>query len=1016
MFDFSDSANVGKCYRGFQLISVDELPDYKTKAVYLRHRRTGLEVYHILAEDRENTFAFAFRTFAKDSKGTAHVMEHSTLCGSEKYPLKEPFTTLASTSLNTFLNAMTYPDKTVYPGASVVPADYFNMMDVYADAVFFPKLDHETFIQEGHRLELDEKGELSIQGVVYNEMKGEFSTFMQIANNEQGAAMYPDSFYAYDSGGDPLDIPSLTYKQFLDFHQKFYNPDNCLLFLYGDIPTEKQLDFMADRFMDRIAVKYNCVSDVDNADSPVPVVTDSIKELQRLNHVEAGEHSVNVMAPETGSTGELVSMNWYVGSNDMEKVFLGEVLLGNDSSPMNYRLRESELGDEVSPLSGTNGPINDVYFSFGLSGVKKGNEEKVFSLIKSSLQEVYRDGISQKDIDSAIMGIDFNLREVTRYFGPYSLVLMNKVLNGWNYGYPCNYRMFPISDFEKIKAKAASGPDYVRSLIKKYFIDNDSVVKFVAEPSKEYFKGREKAEKDLIARLGAELGEEGKVQMKRDLDQLHAYQQHVETPEETACIPTTKLSELNPEIEIVNTDLQFVEGADGCKVPVFVNKEATNGIFYFEVLFPFDRIKPEYFQYMPFLSNVMTNMGWNGKKWEQCTADIACVMGDIWGRTCCGSIADAPECWAEYNKYKDYNFCGREWLGVSCKALTSQAEETLKMASEIITTMSFDDKKRFETLVGELKSEKKAGIVSNGVEYSLRRAAAANGVAQALNEIMNGISQLYTIDSYKKSNSSKILKIFKEIYYDCLKAGGIIHITADEDSLNKVMPLLGDFAKEAGITKLLPPVELKTEDLLPYVHDSDAILSKKSKQMICEESQTGYAAAISPASPYLTKDAAAEYVFSVWFRMHTLWDKIRTTGGAYGVSTWADNYTEKFMMYSYRDPTPEKSLAVYIESLKDMLKNKISDDDIEKCIVSVYGDAIVPASPKKRGDYSFDGMIYCNPQKFKQIKVNNILSVSSEDVAKAIERINKWIEQECKTVVFSGESKSAYGKKINLPL
>ena len=412
----------------------------------------------------------------------------------------------------------------------------------------------------------------------------------------------------------------------------------------------------------------------------------------------------------------------------------------------------------------------------------------------------------------------------------------------------------------------------------------------------------------------------------------------------------------------------------------------------------------------------MTNMGWNGKKWEQCTSDIGCIMGDIWGRTCCGSIADAPECLAEYEKHKDLNFCGRKWIGVSCKALTSQAEETLKMLSEVITTMSFDDKKRFDTLFTELKSEKKAGIVSSGVEYSLRRGAAANGVAQALNEIMNGISQLYTIAGYKKSNSKKLLGILKDIYYECLKAGGIIHITADEESLKKVMPMLETFAKDTNITKLLPPVELKLEELLPYVYDSDAIIDKKSKQMIFEESQTGYAAAISPSSPYLTKDAAAEYVFSVWFRMHTLWDKIRTTGGAYGVSTWADNYTEKFMMYSYRDPTPEKSLAVYIDSLKNMAKNKISDDDIEKTIVSCYGDAIVPASPKKRGDYSFDSMIYCNPTKFKKLKINNILSVTSDDIDKAIERLSKWIDEECKTVVFCGESNYSYGKKIDLPL
>ena len=1015
MFDFTDSSNVGKCYKGFQLLAIDNLPDYKTKAVYLRHRRTGLEVYHILAEDKENTFAFAFRTFAKNSKGAAHIMEHSTLCGSEKYPLKEPFTTLASTSLNTFLNAMTYPDKTVYPGASVVPADYFNMMDVYADAVFFPKLDHETFIQEGHRLELDENGNLSIQGVVYNEMKGEFSTFMQIAGNEQGNAMYPDSFYAFDSGGDPLDIPTLTYEQFIDFHQKFYNPDNCLLFLYGDIPTEKQLDFLDERFMPRIEKKYGCNKDVENADSPVPVVKPEIKELQKLNHVNESKF-VRTIAPETGSTGELVSLNWYAGSADMEKTYIAEVLCGNDSSPIAYKLKESGLGDELSPLCGLNGPAPDVYFSYGLTGVKKGNEEKVFDLINKSLMGVYKEGVSKKDIDSAVMGIDFNLREVTRYWGPYSLVLMNKVLNGWNYGFPCNERLSPISSFEEVKSKIKSDPDYTKNLIKKYFLDKDVVVKFVSEPSCEYFKNREKAEADLIKNFGASLTDDDKKQMKKDLNELHAYQQHIETAEETACIPTTKKSELDPKIEIINTDLTFVEGSDGSKVPVFVNKEATNGIFYMDVLFPFDRLDPEYFQYVPFLSNVLTNMGWNGKKWDKCIAESACVMGDVWGRTCCGSIAKSPLCYKERDKYKDFNFCGREWIGVSCKSLTSQAEETLKMYSEIITKMSFDDNKRFQSLSAELQADKKAGIVSNGVEYSLRRANAANGVSQALNEIMNGISQLYTVKNYTKSNSKKMLKLFEKIYRECLKSGGIIHITADEESLNKVMPLLEKFAKDTGITKLLPAKNLTVEELLPYISQSDAIVAPDSKQMINQETQTGFSVVVSPASSYLTRDAAAEYIFSSWLRMHTLWDKIRTTGGAYGVSSWADNYTEKFMMYSYRDPTPAKSVSVYLESLKEITNKKISDDDIEKTIVSCYGDAIVPSSPKKRGDRSFEGMIYCNPQKFNQIKIDKILDVKPEDVEAAEKRIYEGTKHLCKSVIFCNESNTTYGKKIELPL
>ena len=1010
MFDFLDSTNIGKTYNGFLLLSIDDLPDYKSKGVYLRHKRTGLEVYHIVKDDKENLFAFAFRTIAKDNMGTAHIMEHSTLCGSEKYPLKEPFSTLVSTSLNTFLNALTYPDKTVYPGASVVRDDYFNMMDVYADAVFFPKLDHATFIQEGHRLEMDDKGKLSIQGVVYNEMKGNFSSFMSVAFDQQINAMFPGSYPSYESGGDPLDIPNLTYQQFLDFHQKFYNPDNCLLFLYGDIPTSDQLDFLNERFIDRIEKKYGCTKDVNNADSKLPLITEEIRQLQALNLVNESKE-VRAIAPDTGATGEFVTMNWYTGQADMEKYYLSEVLSGNDGSPLCMALKESNLGDDVNV--GNFGQFREEFFMAGLAGVKKEDEQKVYDLVEKTLKDLYENGVDQDDIDSAVMGIDFNLREVNRYWGPVSIQFMENALKGWANGKSCAAQLSPITEFEKVKAKIRQDKDYTKNLIKKYFIDNKVTVKFVAEPTAEYFAKRNEAEEKLIAKLEANLD---KVQLKKDLDELHAYQQHVETPEETACIPTTKLSSLDPKIDLPHTDLQFVTGADGSKVPLFVSREDTNGLFYVDLLFPFDRLEPEYLQHMPFLSNVITNMGWNGKKWDQCISDSACLMGDIWGRLCTGAMSDCQESRKYNEQFKDYGFTGRQWLGISCKALTSMAEESLRMFSEIVTTMSFDDEKRFASLVQELKAEKKAGLVGNGRDYCVKRARALTSPVQAMNEVFYGVSQLTTVSQYKKNRLAEILKTFKYIYEECRKAGAIIHITADEDSLKKILPMMEGFAKESKITKLLPARKYTVEDFKPFIaQEADAEDSEKP-QLIEVKSQTGYAAVVSKAADFMTKEAAAETIFASWFSMHTLWDKIRTTGGAYGAGSWNDNIEKTFIMATYRDPTPEKSVEVYLESLKELSESEIPAEDIEKTIVSCYGDAIVPVCPKDRGARSFESMLFGNPQEFKQERLNKIFAVTPEDVQKTVTRLYQSAIEENHKVIFCDKSKKNYGNIINIPL
>lgn len=1016
MFNFTDSNNIGKAYKDFVLLSIDEIPDYKARGVYLRHKITGLEVYHIIKDDKENLFAYAFRTLDKTSRGVAHIMEHSVLCGSEKYPLKEPFITLASTSLNTFLNALTYPDKTVYPGASVVQSDYFNMMDVYGDAVFFPKLDHATFIQEGHRIEMDENDKLSIQGVVYNEMKGNYSSFQPIAFGDLISAMFPESYPAFDSGGDPLHIPELTYQEFLDFHQKFYSPDNCLLFLYGDIPTEKQLDFIDERFIGRLIKKYDCreggaISGIDTR-TKTPVIKKEIKKLQELNFLQKS-CSIKTYAPDTGSTGSFVTLNWYAGKADMEKYFLCEALCGNDSSPLSRALKDSNLGDDVQFQSF--GQFREEFFSAGLWGVKKGCEEKVFQLVEKTLKDIYEKGISKEDVDSAVMGIDFALREVNRYWGPFSIQIMEKALKGWCNGDSCVSQLTPITSFEKVKAALREDPDYTKKLIKKYFLDKDVTIRFVSEPSDKYFKERAEAEAVMISRLEAKLD---KVQLKKDLDELHAYQQRIESPEETACIPNTRINELDRHIDIPETSLEFVTGSDGSEVPLFVSQEDTNGIFYVDVLFPFDRLEPQYVQHIPFLADVITNLGWSGKGWDKCTALSSCVMGDIWGRTLCGSVSPVPLCQAEAEKYKTYNFCGRNWIGIICKALTERAEEALDMLAEIITKMDFEDDKHLATLIGELKAEKKNSIVTNGREYAQKRARAAWSDSLALNEVMWGVSQLHTVKEYNKKNAKKLLKTFAYMYQECRKAGGIIHVTADEASLKRLRPLIAEFTCKAEITKLLPGHHYTMEELSPYISQFNDCRTKEI-QFLRVESQTGYAAVITPASDYLSKESAAENIFTSWLSSHTLWNKIRTTGGAYGASCWVDSMEGQAIMTTYRDPSPEKSIEVYLDSLKELCSTPIPKDEVEKTIVASYGNAIVPVSPKDRGARSFEGILYANPMKFKQLRVDNILQVTEDDIEKACDRLYEGIEQKCSKAVFcnkTAKSEINYGKNIIIPL
>lgn len=1007
-FDFTDVKNINRDYRGFVLLSVDSLPDYNTKGVYLRHKETGLDVYHILSDDEENLFSFAFRTLSRDSMGTAHVIEHSVLCGSEKFPLREPFTTLDSRSVKTFLNAMTYPDRTAYPAASLVRSDYFNLMDVYADAVFFPLLRKETFLQEGHRLELDAGGNISVQGVVYNEMKGNYSSFMSVAISRMIDSMYPDSVYGFDSGGDPLDITSMTYSHFLDFHRKFYRPDNCLLFLYGNIPTADQLDFISDRYIPRLLKKFGPVRvPLD----PNPVVGAEIRELQRTVRLSApfeGEFT----APVSGATGEMVSVSWYSGKSDMEKAYLSEVLCGNDSSPMSIRLRESGLGDDLSPACGNFGQVvPENIFSFGLCGVARGDETKVRDLILNSLREIYDEGISRKDIDSAVMGMDFSLREVTRSWGPYSLVLMSKVLNGWNYGNAPSEFLSPVTAFGAVKEKIRSDPDYTRSLIKKYFPD-DAVTSFVTVvPSGGFFDGRKRREEEFIASVSASLDMK---ELRGELDALHEFQQRPESQSETACIPHLKIAGLPSDIEQVETSVSDVP-VPGGSVTLLSNIEPTNGIVYVDVLFPVDVISPSLFSRLPLFAGVLTDLGWGGKNWAECTSEMACVMGDISARIIAGSqVPDEDGC--SYAPGTDVNIRDRYWLCISCKFLASMADQAMPLLSEIISGMDFSDTRRMEDLVSEFRMDRKSSFIENGAYYAGTRSRMLNSRAAAVCEIMYGITQLVQADAYGTSDVRALLDEFRGIY-DSVRAGGaLLHFTADRDSAGDMVSRMREFAAGTGLRPLGVSPGHTAADYIPFIYRPHGYNSSAARESVPVDSQTGYAAAMFRGSSWTSAEYAADTVLASWLTLHPLWEKVRTTGGAYGGSACMDGTECVCMMTSWRDPVPARTLDVFVESLRDAAERIFTPDETECAVLSCYSDELVPESPAARGNRGMNRTLYGTSPEMVRRRIRNLTAVTPDDVHASAERLLRSAEEFRREVVICDKSAACTGNILEIPL
>lgn len=1009
--NFTDISNIGKEYKDFVIIDIEDIPDYKTKAVYLRHKKTGLEVYHFINDDKENLFSFVFRTLAKDSKGAAHITEHSVLCGSEKFPLKEPFTTLDNQSLHTFLNALTYPEKTMYPAASVVKSDYFNLFDVYADAVFFPKITKQTFMQEGWRLEYDEKGKASIQGVVYNEMKANYSTFNSVAVDRFFEQMYPDSIMSNDSGGDPLDIPCLTYEEFTAFHKKFYRPSNCLLILYGNISTQEQIDFLDEKYISRLIAKYGECSSVD-LNNKIPSVPEDLKPLQEFKRIPESKQVITT-APMNGATGNIAGIGWYCGEYSIEQLFLSEVLTGNDSSPMSRKLKDSNLGDDEAPVTGSYGYVLDeTLFSFGLSGVKKGNENKVFKLILDSIHQVYEEGVSQKDIDSALMGLDFSLREENRYFGPRSLSIAGKAAASWCCGKSLSGQLNPISALNDIKEKLKTDNNYIRKLIKKYFIDNEICLKFICEPTKKYFDERNKKEEALIAQLEKSLDKETVI---RDLDKLHAYQSKVETEEELACIPHLEVKDLVSSVDNIKTEYETINGKNNIKVPLVVSKEDTNGIVYAEILFPIDNLSPEFYIDLPLFAGVLTNLGWNHKNWSDCISECACIMGDLNVKNMLSQSAGICETEKKLREYENPYLGNRHWLVFSGKFLAEKAEECFNLLSEIVTSIDFTDVKRMETKITEYITDRKENFASAGSQFVSLRGRAENSKSGAVQELCYGVTQAMHVKKLSKKAAPKLLKKFESYYKQIFSEGALLHITTDSSTLNSVKKLLPEFVVKSDLRELKPCKNISHEEIKPFIYYPKNY-DKNLPEAIQINTQSGYAASFFKCAPFLTKESAAEEILCNYLNSHQLWVKIRMQGGAYGGSANNDSFEQLFVLNSWRDPTPEKSLGLFMETLKEVSEQKFTQEDVDRCILSSYSYYISPDSPNGRGHRGLSRFLYGNSYLLMNEMVKLILQVTPEDVHEAAVRLYENAKTYHKNEIFCDNSTKVYGNIIKIPL
>ncbi|XP_020237092.1 presequence protease 2, chloroplastic/mitochondrial [Cajanus cajan] len=931
---------------GFQKLSEEFVPECKSKAVLFRHIKTGAQVMSVSNDDENKVFGIVFRTPPKDSTGIPHILEHSVLCGSRKYPLKEPFVELLKGSLHTFLNAFTYPDRTCYPVASTNTKDFYNLVDVYLDAVFFPRCveDFQIFQQEGWHFELnDPSEEITYKGVVFNEMKGVYSQPDNILGRAAQQALFPDTTYGVDSGGDPRVIPNLTFEEFKEFHRKYYHPSNSRIWFYGDDDPNERL---------RILSEY-----LDLFDSSV-APDESRVEPQTL-------FSKPVRIVETYSAGEggdlkkhMVCLNWLLSDKplDLETEltlgFLNHLLLGSPASPLRKILLESRLGDAIVG-GGVEDELLQPQFSIGMKGVSADDIHKVEELVTSTFKKLAEEGFDTDAIEASMNTIEFSLRENNTGSFPRGLSLMLQSIGKWIYDLnpfePLKYEK-PLQDLKSRIAKEGSKSVF-SPLIEKFILNNPHQVTVEMQPDPEKAAREEATEKQILQKVKANMTTEDLAELTRATHELRLKQETPDPPEALKSVPSLSLQDIPKEPIRVPTEVGDING-----VKVLQHDLFTNDVLYTEIVFNMNSLKQELLPLVPLFCQSLLEMG---------TKDLTFVqLNQLIGRKT-GGISVYPFTSSVRGKEDP---CSH--MVVRGKAMAGHIEDLYDLVNSVLQDVQFTDQQRFKQFVSQSRARMENRLRGSGHGIAAARMDAKLNAAGWMSEKMGGLSYLEflrtleeRVDQDWADISSSLEEIRKSVFS---KQGCLINVTADRKNLANTEKVVSKFVDMLPTSSPIATTAWNVR--LPLTNEAIVIPTQVN--------YVGKAANIYDTGYQLNGSA---YVISKYISNTWLWDRVRVSGGAYGGFCDFDTHSGVFSFLSYRDPNLLKTLDVY-DGTGDFLRElQIDDDTLTKAIIGTIGDVDAYQLPDAKGYSSMLRYLLGITEEERQRRREEILSTSLKD-------------------------------------
>jgi len=975
----ADTQAINQAGAGFEWLRSQDIESLNVTVEEYRHSGTGALHYHIASDNPENVFLVALRTVPMDSTGVAHILEHTVLCGSERYPVRDPFFMMIRRSLNTFMNAFTSSDWTAYPFASQNRKDFFNLMDVYLDSVFFSRLHKLDFLQEGHRVEFespdDASSNLVYKGVVFNEMKGAMSSVTSTLWHTLTKYLYPTTTYHYNSGGEPEHITDLSYDELKSFYQSHYHPSNAVFMTYGDIPAFEHQTIFQDRVLSRFDRLDHDIDVSDEKRYFSPIV---VEEGYPLPEDEADGDRTHIV------------LSWLLGnSTNLEDALranlISSLLLDDSASPMRRALETTDLGAAPSPLCGLEDSNREMAFVCGVEGAKPENAQAVEDLIMSVLKDVAENGIEHERIEAVLHQLELGQREVGGDGMPYGLQLMLESLSSAIHGGDPVAMLNLDPALEKLREEIKD-PDFVGRMINEHLLGNAHRVRLTLKPDPQLIKRRDQAQERKLEQVKQSMTTE---QHDNVIDLAAKLSERQLQEDDSSILPKVGIEDVPASITIPQGEALKIDGA-----PLSYYSEGTNGIAYQQIVVTLPDLTAEQLAILPYYSSLLPELG---------CGELDYLAAQVWQSKVSGGIG----AYTTIRGATDDVSRAKGYLILSSKALVRNHVALSQLLKQSFLDARFDETSRIRELMGQMRLRREQGIVGRGHSLAMMAASATFSSIANLQHSTRGLAGLSALKALDDSlDDDKALAAlsaqFTALHQKIIASPRQFLIVGETEQRDHLLAALSSEWQGVDHPGQVP----SALNITPA--------DKVEGEFWVTSTQVNFCSRAYQAVPIAHDDAAALSVLSGFMRNGYLHTAVREQGGAYGGGASYDADSATFRFYSYRDPRLVETLNDFDKAIDWVLEHHHDGRQLEEAILGVIGSIDKPGSPAGEAKHAFHAELFDRNAAFRQKTRARILDVTLEDLKRVTETYLKSAESATAVVTNADNAEAAADLKYSI--